>query len=271
MKRLMAVVAGCVLVIALGNVALAGSGNGQAFHAKLDGYQEIPTISSSATGSLTLNLDSSGTSLAYSLTYTALQGGNAIAAHIHLGRPGIAGSVAAYLCGGGGKPACPARGGTMSGTIGAANVLAIPAQGLGAHDFAALLRTIRNQATYVNVDSVTFPGGEIRGEIIAGGEDVDDPISIAGSVSWYCRPGSSSCTDGYPPSGMYAAAGPRVRAMLGPTWLGRRVTVASGSRVVVVRLIDSCPCPGGRLLDLYSSAFAKLAPLSAGTVRVLLH
>jgi hypothetical protein len=171
MKRLIAVATAIALVVVLANVALAqDEGGGHAFGAKLDGYQETPTISSTATGFLALHLDSSGTSLAYTLTYTALQGGNAIAAHIHLGRPGVPGGVAAFLCGGGGKPVCPPTGGTVSGTIVAADVIGPTAQGLAVGDFAALLRAIRSNATYVNVHSVTLPGGEIRGAI-TGGED----------------------------------------------------------------------------------------------------
>jgi hypothetical protein len=173
MKRLIALATAIALVAVLANVALAQDegGGGHSFGAKLDGYQETPTISSTATGFLALHLDSSGTSLTYTLTYTALQGGTAIGAHIHIGRPGIAGAVAAFLCGGGGKPVCPPTGGTVTGTITAADVLAIPAQGLAANDFAALLRAIRSNATYVNVHSVTFPAGEIRGAITPGGED----------------------------------------------------------------------------------------------------
>jgi hypothetical protein len=171
MKRIVALAAAIVLVVVLANVALAQSEGGHAFGAKLDGYQETPTLSSTATGFLTLHLDSSGTSLSYTLTFTALQGGNATAAHIHLGRPGIAGGVAAFLCGGGGKPVCPPTGGTVSGTIVAADVVGPTAQGLAVGDFAALLRAIRSNATYVNVHSTAFPSGEIRGAITGGGED----------------------------------------------------------------------------------------------------
>jgi rare lipoprotein A (peptidoglycan hydrolase) len=32
--------------------------------------------------------------------------------------------------------------------------------------------------------------------------------------------------------------------------------------------VDWCACGGGRVIDLYSSAFEKLAPLSRGVVAV---
>jgi hypothetical protein len=53
----------------------------------------------------------------------------------------------------------------VTGTIAAADVHAIPAQGLSADDFADLLRVIRAGATYANVHTVAFPAGEIRGQI----------------------------------------------------------------------------------------------------------
>jgi rare lipoprotein A (peptidoglycan hydrolase) len=46
------------------------------------------------------------------------------------------------------------------------------------------------------------------------------------------------------------------------------VVVESAGRSVVVRLVDTCACPNGRLLDLYSDAFLRLAPLDRGLVRV---
>jgi hypothetical protein len=169
MKRLIALVAGIALVIGMASVALASSNNGHGFGARLDGYQETPTLSSNGTGTLSLHLDTTGTQLAYTLTYSGLSS-NALAAHIHLGRPAIAGNVAAFLCGGGGKPACPAAGGTVSGTIVAGDVIGPAAQGLMAGDFAAFLRAIRNNATYVNVHTTNFPAGEIRGAITGGEE-----------------------------------------------------------------------------------------------------
>ena len=173
MRRVTAVVTALVMLVIAASVAsgvLAESNQSHAFGAKLDGYQETPTISSTGTGSLRLNLNAAGTQLSYRLTFGGLS--TAVgAAHIHLGRPGVAGGVAAFLCGGGGKPACPPTGGTVSGTIVAADVIALANQGLAAGDFAAFLRAMRSNATYVNVHTTTFPAGEIRGAIKPGGGD----------------------------------------------------------------------------------------------------
>ena len=83
-----------------------------------------------------------------------------------------------------------------------------------------------------------------------------------GTATWYC---GSRCTRGYP-GGLYAAAGSELRV---GDWRGRRVTVtASNGRSVVVTLVDWCACKGERIIDLYGDAFARLAPLSRGVLRV---
>ncbi len=72
-------------------------------------------------------------------------------AHIHFGQEGVNGGVAAFLCGGDGKPACPQGSGTVTGTIVADDVKAIAAQGLAANDIGALIRAIKAGYTYANV------------------------------------------------------------------------------------------------------------------------
>jgi len=89
-------------------------------------------------------------------------------------------------------------------------------------------------------------------------------VSLTGTASWFCGHGSS-CTAGYP-GGLYAAAGPALRK---GDWRGRVVTVGAvgSSHTIRVTLIDWCACPH-RLLDLYSDAFSRLAPLSRGLLNV---
>lgn len=83
---------------------------------------------------------------------------------------------------------------------------------------------------------------------------------ISGAASWYCRAGSSQCTSGYPDGAgfnAYAAAGPRLRAALGPNWRGMVVLVDG----TWVKLIDWCECYQGesneKLLDLYYDVYAR--------------
>ena len=75
-------------------------------------------------------------------------------------------SRCAFLCGGGGKPACPATGGTVTGAIRAADGIGPAGQGIAAGEFAELVRAMRAGKTYANVHtSPTYAGGEIRGQI----------------------------------------------------------------------------------------------------------
>jgi rare lipoprotein A (peptidoglycan hydrolase) len=92
----------------------------------------------------------------------------------------------------------------------------------------------------------------------------DGSVRATGPASWYCKAGVSSCHRSYP-GGMYAAAGPKLRV---GNWRGRVVQVCGNGSCVSVKLIDWCACGGGRVIDLYSDAFRRLAPLSKGTVRV---
>ena len=133
------------------------------FRARLSGFQETPTLFSAGSGTFTATLSDDGTSLTYTLKYTGLTG--AFAAHIHLGAAAIAGCVSAFLCGGGGKPACPTSSGTVTGTITAADVIGPVPQGINAGNFAALIASMRAGVTYVNVHTPAHPGGEIRGQI----------------------------------------------------------------------------------------------------------
>lgn len=97
---------------------------------------------------------------------------------------------------------------------------------------------------------------------------------LAGIASWYCLPGRSACTVGYsandcrtPVWHCYAAAGPALRAVLG-NWQDREILVSFGDESVLVRIVDICTCPGGRLIDLYASTFGHLASLSTGTIEL---
>jgi len=155
-------------LLLLGGLAgLADDNEGPRFGARLTGFQEVPPILTDGKGTLTLTPNASGTSLAYTLTYSGMATA-AGAAHIHFGQAGVAGNVVAFLCGGGGKPACPAAGGTVTGTIMAADILSVPAQGVTAGDFAGFLRILRSGDAYANVHTAAHAGGEIRGQISRG-------------------------------------------------------------------------------------------------------
>jgi hypothetical protein len=165
-KRTMFLVAALVVAVAtIGLQAASASGGKMRFAASLDGYAEVPlSLSVAGTGSFTAQVAPDEASISYTLSYTGLTG-PASAAHIHFGEAWVAGGVSAFLCGGGGKPACPGDSGTVSGTIVAADVIGPVPQGIGAGELGELLAAMRAGATYVNVHTTAFPGGEIRGQI----------------------------------------------------------------------------------------------------------
>jgi hypothetical protein len=96
-------------------------------------------------------------------------------AHIHFENATNNGPIVVFLCtnlgnGPAGTQPCPAGGGTIRGTITAANVGdGAAAQGLAAGEFDELTRAIDAGATYVNVHTQGHPTGEIRAQL--DGED----------------------------------------------------------------------------------------------------
>jgi len=116
---------------------------------------------------------------------------------------------------------------------------------------------------------VSLPANPPRVVSPQGGRTADREAAgssgIRGVASWYCGP-NSRCTRGYP-GGLYAAAGPALRRLLAD-WRGRVVRVTGPSGSITVTIID-CNCgPNANLIDLYSDAFRRLAPLSRGLLKV---
>jgi hypothetical protein len=177
-KLIFAAVIGGSLLIALvaGSFAFAKDDHGGNVKSRLVSYNETPlTLSTTGRGEFRAHIDMDAKTIAYTLTYSGLEGGNTLFAHIHLGRPATTGGVAAFLCGGGSKPnPCPNVGGTVTGTITEADVIGPANQGIAAPTaFDELVRAIRAGATYVNVHTTTYGGGEIRGQLRGHGRGHD--------------------------------------------------------------------------------------------------
>jgi hypothetical protein len=142
---------------------------GNVIFVRLDGYEEAPlVISTTGNGVFTANIFD-GLSITYSLSYSDLEGA-VQQAHIHFGLPSVTGGIVVFLCtnlgnGPAGTQPCPVPPATITGTIHPADVLAQPLQGIEAGAFNELVDAIRNGATYVNVHSSKWPGGEIRAQL----------------------------------------------------------------------------------------------------------
>lgn len=137
--------------------------------AVLVGYNEVPTLSSAASGRFRAVIDEDAGTITYELSYQGLPG--VTQAHIHFGRKAINGGIVAFLCsnlgnGPAGTQACPPGEATLTGTIQMADIGGgAAAQGIAAGEFAEFLAAIRSGSTYANVHSATFQGGEIRGQV----------------------------------------------------------------------------------------------------------
>ena len=132
--------------------------------ASLGAGAEVPKptgVKGTAGGSFaaTLNRTGSRGQLAWRLTFRGLTG-RASAAHVHLGKPGVAGNVAVPLCG-------PCR----SGAKGTAR--------LNARTMNALL----GGGAYVNVHTARNAAGEIRGQVRKGGSGVGGGGGGTGSTT----------------------------------------------------------------------------------------
>lgn len=149
-------------VFALFSGALAARTD-QTVKAQLQGFNEVPAISSSGFGEFTAKLRGED-AIDFELTYVDLEA-PALFAHIHLGQRNVNGGVSVFLCGGGGRPACPTISGSVSGTIIAADVIGPAGQGIAPGEFSELMAAIRSGVTYANVHTTKHPGGEIRGQI----------------------------------------------------------------------------------------------------------
>lgn len=160
---LMAIVA-ALAILAVAGPALSDRG-GRQMKADLTGFEEVPAVSSTGRGEFVARIANDESALEYRLSYEDLEGTTTTAAHIHLGQRSVNGGVSAFLCGGGGKPACPAVSGTVSGTIIAADVIGPAGQGIAAGELAELIRAMRQGVTYTNVHTDKHPSGEIRGQI----------------------------------------------------------------------------------------------------------
>ena len=155
-------------VVVLTVLASSSSASAQStsLRAFLTGADEVPPISSTATGLFLATIAQDG-SITFTMTYEGLAA-DATVSHIHFGPELVAGGVMIFLCGGGSQPACPAgKSGIVQGTITEANVVGPAAQGIQPMELEEALQAVADGLGYVNVHNATFPAGEIRGQIKA--------------------------------------------------------------------------------------------------------
>jgi hypothetical protein len=111
----------------------------------LKGANEVSPNASTATGTLNATYDKDAKTLRYNISYSGL---NPTDAHFHKGAAGVAGPPVIFLM--------PASGSITSPMVGTTRVLT-------SQEEADLL----SGNWYLNLHSNTYPGGEIRGQLIA--------------------------------------------------------------------------------------------------------
>ncbi|HKU16934.1 MAG TPA: CHRD domain-containing protein [Steroidobacteraceae bacterium] len=170
--------------IALTLLALGVTAGGDNRHrplrvsAELVPTNEVPSISSGARGRFKATIDRENQTISYELSYEGMED-TVLQSHIHLGQRHTNGGISVFLCGNPPTvppatfpqpPACPLSQATITGVLTAANIVGPAAQGIaasqgGVNEFDELVDAILSGATYANVHSAKFPGGEIRGQV----------------------------------------------------------------------------------------------------------
>jgi hypothetical protein len=167
--RLAAGIAIVAIVSVVATTAFAGGG--REIREELEGFQEVPAVSTEADGKFKAKVR--GDRIDWELSYEDLSG-PVLQAHIHFGQRDVNGGISVFLCtnlgnGPAGTQACPPAPAEIEGTIEAADVigpnLGPPPQGIAPGEFDELLRAMRAGLTYVNVHSDPFTGGEIRAQL----------------------------------------------------------------------------------------------------------
>jgi len=160
-RRLLPVLLTIALLAAVGGMAANSGDDDREFKAVLKGANEVPPVTTNATGKAEFEVNRDQTKIKFELTIRnatdIFSGANG--AHIHCAAEGVNGPIVAHLEG-------PIPGGfdgkvVIQATLTAAN---ITNTACGA-TIADLVQSMRDGNTYVNAHSTAHPGGEIRGQI----------------------------------------------------------------------------------------------------------
>jgi len=121
--------------------------------ALLEGAQEVPAVTTTATGTGVGTYDDVSNLLTWDIDYTGLLS-NLRMAHFHEAPRGSNGPVRVWITPVGVNPVNPPSGGPSSGEfIGSATLTESQEAGFLAGNF------------YINIHSIGFPGGELRGQV----------------------------------------------------------------------------------------------------------
>ena len=163
MKRLTGIAAAFVLGLVAVGIAVAGVNRNWSTHA--NGSMEVPVRDSQGQAQAIFHLADDGNSLDFKLIVSNIEG--VTQSHIHCGHPGENGPIVVFLYGFNAAGVAP-HGVLNEGTATDANVIARPSTAIcpgGVADLDDVVEKLNNGGAYVNVHTIVFPGGEIRGDV----------------------------------------------------------------------------------------------------------
>ena len=168
------ITARCVLLaaslgLAVAALATAPSANAALilFTANLTGLQEVPANASPASGNGTALLDNVANTITVNESWSGLVG-PATASHIHTGAVGVNGAVTFAFA-----------------SVPAATSGSIPQQVFAMT--AAQITALTTGGMYMNIHDAVFPGGEIRGQLLAVPEPSTAALLVAAALGMAAR------------------------------------------------------------------------------------
>lgn len=169
LARMAVRLAGAAAIVAL--AAAPARAQVTVFTAALAGSNEVPPNGSPATGSATVTLDEALNTLLVSESFSGLVGGGATGAHIHCcALPGVNGPVAVDFVPNGFPLGVTAGFYTHLFDLMSASTYGggfLTAQGSVLNARNTVVAGLLSGRTYANIHDAQFPGGEIRGQLIA--------------------------------------------------------------------------------------------------------
>jgi hypothetical protein len=240
-----------VIFVSLGFFS-AGALGQQVFTANLNSAQEVPPITSTATGFGRVTLNAEETQITASVYYTGLTSPGTTVGHIHSASAGIIGPVSFNLV--------PPTGQTSGSVVGATYSVT-----------AAQVAALKSGGMYFNIHTTSNPGGEIRGQI---GSSAEFVATLTGRQE---NPAVNSTGSGRASVSLNALGDQALvtvqwRDLSGPVTVGHVHTGAFGSNGAVVCNLSPPTVVSGSVVDfLCNFSFAQIGVLRRGGFYVNLH
>jgi hypothetical protein len=129
------------------------------FNASLSGKNEVPERDTKAVGEVIITISKDETSVHYKVIVANIN--NVAAAHFHMAPANANGGVVRGIF----QNPNPQPSGLMNGILAEGDITAANLTGALAGNLPGFIEAIRNGNIYVNVHTMAYPGGEIRGQL----------------------------------------------------------------------------------------------------------